>query len=401
MSEMNSEDSPEEFKFEEPIVTIGQFLRSEREQKNITLKVVSQHTKVSLTMLTYLENEDYESLPDLVYVRGFVKNYCKTLGVPEEMGLRILEETYTRINKNTADIKAEAESLQTPTPIEDNQNFKVLGIVAIALVFIGIIVTMTRSGDKTHSTDKVAEKPVEKVTPKKAKATPKPKVIKPTTLSSKTPLNKEMPTPLPTVKVVATPLPTAEATPAATPKPTPVAKATATPEVKTADNTEKPETNQEEKKEEKKEIVFKNLSSTLYTFSPDTEAAISEHMPGDIKSSVVSGKQNVFIKATDGDTWITYKSDEGPVKKFILKQGRHILIRGDEVTAFLGNVNVTKIFLNNKLLDINSRTGVKSLVFPQERTDKHKYPLFIYNEDGSVTSSYDYMQKQSATDGDQ
>ncbi len=56
-------------------ITIGQHLKFERERKEISLKIVNQHTKISLTMLSYLEDEDYEKLPDLAYVRGFVKNY--------------------------------------------------------------------------------------------------------------------------------------------------------------------------------------------------------------------------------------------------------------------------------------------------------------------------------------
>ena len=106
-----------------------------------------------------------------------------------------------------------------------------------------------------------------------------------------------------------------------------------------------------------------------------------------IKNAKIAGKQNVFINAVDGDTWITYKSDANPIKKFVLKKGRTLLVRGDLVRIFLGNINVARVFLDNKPLTITSRSGVKSLVFPQEKASEFKLPLFIYNSGKAITSS--------------
>ena len=63
------------------------------------------------------------------------------------------------------------------------------------------------------------------------------------------------------------------------------------------------------------------------------------------------------------------------------------MIQGDEIHLFLGNVNATKIFLNNLPLHIQSRTGVKSLIFPQDRRSLYQLPLFIFKDDGTVIPS--------------
>jgi cytoskeleton protein RodZ len=370
-------------------VTIGKYLKFERELREVSLKVVSQHTKISLTMLSYLENEEYERLPDLAYVRGFVKNYSKALGISTVAALEVLEDTYIMLNKETVDINTHAESLQNPEPIESGGNLKLIGIVVIVIAFIAIIAAMTREDNSTTENSMATVEASPTPTP-----VVKAKVIKPTTLSVNTPLNKEIPTPKATAVpeatsiVVATPIPTATATPESTKV------------ADTGDDAKKEDEKSEEenKKEEKKEIKFKTLSRSLYSVEKNSEEALKEFVPLTYRESIVSGKQNLYIAARDGETWITYKVDQEPVKKIILREGSNLQVTGDEITAFLGNVHVTRIFLNNKLLKIVSRSGVKSLIFPQEIRAKHKYPLFIYNDDGTVTSSYEYLKMKEANE---
>ena len=102
----------------------------------------------------------------------------------------------------------------------------------------------------------------------------------------------------------------------------------------------------------------------------------------------------MFINAVDGDTWITYKADDQKVKKFVLKQGRRILIRGEVIRLFMGNINVAKMFLNNRPLIVQSKTGVRSLVFPQEVSSNYKIPLFIYKKDGTVETSEEFINRK-------
>ena len=111
-------------------------------------------------------------------------------------------------------------------------------------------------------------------------------------------------------------------------------------------------------------------------------------LPTNIKYAVVPNKQNVFITAIKGDTWLTYKNGSDPVKSFTLRQGRFILIRGDEIRVYLGNVNVTKIFYNSKLVKFEAKSGIKSLVFPQENASKYKLPLFLFDKTtGQITTN--------------
>ncbi|MBT7610213.1 MAG: hypothetical protein HN576_10680 [Bacteriovoracaceae bacterium] len=368
-------------------VTIGKYLKFERELRDVSLKVVSQHTKISLTMLTYLESEEYERLPDLAYVRGFVKNYSKELGISTIAALEVLESTYKMLNKETVDINTHAKSLQNPEPMESDSSLKLIGIIAIVIAFVAIIFTMTR-GEKEAEDQSLAK--VEITASPTSTPVKNRNAIKPTTLSVNTPLRKEIVTPGPTAIPDATQIIVENDT----------SNTTAIPEsikvAETNDTEEKLIKDETEEKEKEKEIKFQILSRNLYSYSDESEKALEEFVPLTYRKSIISGKQNLYIAAENGETWITYKVDQEPVKKIILREGSNLQVTGDEITAFLGNVHVTKIFLNNKLLNIVSRSGVKSLIFPQEIRAKHKYPLFIYHEDGSVTSSYEYIKGRDA-----
>ncbi len=64
--------------------TLGQYLSSARELKGLDLHDAAQQTRISIQYLRALEQEDFAKLPGEVFVRGFLKNYAKFLGLPEE-----------------------------------------------------------------------------------------------------------------------------------------------------------------------------------------------------------------------------------------------------------------------------------------------------------------------------
>lgn len=61
----------------------GAYLKRERELRGITLKGVHDAIRVPLRFLEALEADEYESLPHPTFVKGFIKTYCKHLGLDE------------------------------------------------------------------------------------------------------------------------------------------------------------------------------------------------------------------------------------------------------------------------------------------------------------------------------
>jgi len=71
----------------------GPFMRELRESMGIELREISERTKISTAYLGAIEGEEFERLPAPVYVRGFLVEYAKMLGLDVA---RVLETYYTR-----------------------------------------------------------------------------------------------------------------------------------------------------------------------------------------------------------------------------------------------------------------------------------------------------------------
>ncbi len=57
----------------------GKFLKRERETRNISLEEISKFTKVKEHYLKAIEEDQYEFLPAVLYVKGFLSVYAKYL----------------------------------------------------------------------------------------------------------------------------------------------------------------------------------------------------------------------------------------------------------------------------------------------------------------------------------
>lgn len=68
--------------------SLGAYLKIKREQLGFSLQDVSSKTKINIPYLEYIENENYISLPNEVFIKGFLRSYAKVLGVPEPEVLR-------------------------------------------------------------------------------------------------------------------------------------------------------------------------------------------------------------------------------------------------------------------------------------------------------------------------
>jgi len=289
---------------------VGEQLRILRESKNISLKTISQKSKIGLSLLQMLEADEYDKLPNKIYVVGFIKTYASILNVDAKPLIEAYESTF-KIEEPVQNLKF------APVPGEAKKNpiptLVMTSVVSGLLCFGGIFFIYKNSQKKLA----------------------------------------ELKKPVPVVKIVekAPPIIIEE------PKPAPVV--------------------------EKAPVKVEDP----YTFKKDEKTLIEAHLPVNIQNSMVEGKQNLFLKALKDDTWITYKIDNEPIRKFILEMDKTLLLRGDEIRLFIGNVNATIIFINNRPLEVISKSGVKSLIFPEKNKDKYKLPFFVFKEDGTVTTS--------------
>src|SRR5437764_12859704 len=72
---------------------VGQMLAAERERQGLSRLDIAQRLHMSAYQVEALETGDYKRLPQGTFLRGFVRNYAKLLGMPTDSVLPLLAET--------------------------------------------------------------------------------------------------------------------------------------------------------------------------------------------------------------------------------------------------------------------------------------------------------------------
>lgn len=387
---------------------LGEYLKQRRLEKNFSLEKLSQKTKISVNILKSLEANDFAGLPSAAYIKGFVTSYAKVLGLPADEAIRKMEYTYLSLvgkpfpalnhTKLMNKPSSPASFISTPAATPENapdapspqevissgdsmiKNTKSILPIAIfaciILLFIG--------GYKLVSS--IIDGEVSGV---------KPKDHGPRIETSSALVKDKEPDPTPTpAKTEEVPAETLSTAAPSASSPTPAAPVA----------TEEKEPAVEEPVVEKKPapaiernfppITFSKARGNLFNVKADApENNDSAILPEKIKSAMNPELQNVYIKATDGDTWMSYKVDDKPIESIIVSQGNDIFLQGSEIRMFLGNVNVTKIFYNNSLIETPNKSGVKSLIFPESNAAKYLLPLFPKAKDDIFYTAEEYLKR--------
>ena len=63
--------------------TFGEYLRFERERRNISLEEVRARIRVSMKYLRAFEEDDLASYPQETYAKGFLRSYAQAVGLDE------------------------------------------------------------------------------------------------------------------------------------------------------------------------------------------------------------------------------------------------------------------------------------------------------------------------------
>ena len=113
---------------EEKKETVGQYLRKEREKRNVSLEAVAKVTRITRENLVALENDDFQVISAPVFVRGFLRSYANYLGLdPKEVIARYDSQT------DLLPLPQEKEP-PPPPPREEKPIFKTLLFFSILLV---------------------------------------------------------------------------------------------------------------------------------------------------------------------------------------------------------------------------------------------------------------------------
>ena len=138
------------------LASIGLILKQKREEHSYTLEHVAEITRITLTNLRNIENGELEALPGLGFVRGFIRNYAKLVGVESDWMIEALNQTFTN-REQPVDGSSTVEKQDQPLGKErNNSKFLLIGAtVVIILVIAGIYWNISTSNRYSSMTERV------------------------------------------------------------------------------------------------------------------------------------------------------------------------------------------------------------------------------------------------------
>ncbi len=122
----------------------GEYLKRERELRRASLMSIFEATRVPLKCLEALEADDYDSLPHPTFVKGFIKSYCKRLGLDETDAV-LRYELYMKERSDRSEPARTALSInrkELKDFSKEGRSFVNLwGIAAVAGIALAVILT--------------------------------------------------------------------------------------------------------------------------------------------------------------------------------------------------------------------------------------------------------------------
>ncbi|HET6614156.1 MAG TPA: helix-turn-helix domain-containing protein [Kofleriaceae bacterium] len=89
-------DRPPMPALDEEVELTGAILQQVREAQGLDLREISERTKIGMTYLSAIETERFDKLPAAVYVRGFLVEYAKIIGIDVD---RVVESYLRRLRE--------------------------------------------------------------------------------------------------------------------------------------------------------------------------------------------------------------------------------------------------------------------------------------------------------------
>lgn len=354
-------------------IGLGEFLRQEREQRGITIEQVASATKVGVRTLHALEADQYVELPAKPFIRGFVTSYCRFVGLDAKEVLVRFDQFITVKSNEQRPRKDGGHSGYAFEKRDGDQQsrtflfFAIFGFILIGGVTMLIFKPSLHSRrHKTHIEKlKAAHSPAESIVDAVKVNLP---VVKP-----------EGPVPLVVSEEKK------EGLPGAAPSSGPVATESVpepevrVPEVKKVEGEVGPK--QEEKVSGPSEASHsEEAASDSAEATPAANKADPLDSGLDLKSSEI--QQKVIFTVLE-DVWVRYRVDVRPVRKFIIRKGRSLVLRGrDQILFQVSNPNSVTVKYNGQGLGpmgsihhLVHRKGTPTLVLPRDRIEKVEIPF--------------------------
>ena len=134
--------------------TFGRYLKNQRDEKGISLKEIALVTNITEQYLNFIEEDDYEKVPEGPFVRGYISSYAKVIGIDAHETLDRFDLLYKE-RSEAEDIQPEiSKGKMRPAPmaflINRRRWFFPVFAILILLTF-GVYPLFSRDQEKAHA----------------------------------------------------------------------------------------------------------------------------------------------------------------------------------------------------------------------------------------------------------
>ena len=139
--------------------TLGQHLRSARESRGLSLRELSDQTRISRRYLEAIESEDFKQLPGGIFNRSFVKAYARAVGVPEERAVDLYARALRERGEGTDDAPTSRQTSRIYTddaPSRSPLLTAALSLLILAVISLGVYAWLHYSRRSSSSSDTAA-----------------------------------------------------------------------------------------------------------------------------------------------------------------------------------------------------------------------------------------------------
>ena len=366
--------------------SLGQYLSRMRKKKNIDLKNIAVTTRINYGILSDLERDHFENLPNRIYLRGFIRSLAKEISADEEYALTLLDRHLRPSPSRPPHPEHSNPPPSPPTPLNSTLNkdfsklenlkkhyrripvkYLIAGLVVLTALGTGGLLLSKIFIATNQEAQKFLEKEEETQISEKQQTEEEQIMVEGKNPEEKSALIKDE---APQVKEETAPVSDEH-----------IVQTSLMP------------------------VVLSKMEYPLYNLDPNHPKLRDKSLlPQRIREAYRPGHAHVFINAVNGASWMVYKNSGNPVRSFTLQKGKTLFLRGKEIRIFLGNLSAVEIFYNNQYLQTQSENQIRSLIFPHELAKKSEIPFFVYNkEEGKHYAVEDILKniKQEKTEQEQ
>ena len=302
-------------------LSLGEYLRQERELRCITIEQVASATKVGVKTLHSLEEGHFSELPAKPFIRGFVTSYCRFIGLDAKEVLARFEN-YIDLKSSERPNREAGHSGYAFEKKDGEQQGRMILLIAIvsSIVIGGLAMLFLKPSLRHHRSSHidrlreahVSQEPVAVATHPPSGGSPILSTVSPPNAPQSSSVASLLPAVQPSIPpVLLTPNPVASGTPESVasapasvkpiPLPTPLPSESPSPSP--------------------------SPSTLSAGANPDDPLDSGHSLP------LVDVHHRAIFKVLE-DVWVRFQVDGRPVRKFIIRKGRSLVLRGKDGIRF-------------------------------------------------------------------